>query len=594
MTMRPVFGDFLAQASGHIATAVSIRDPLPDEDLSGVVRGLDRIVTTLASYVADVPLPEEFGQPHPGDGSAREMRAVREARIALRRSSQALRPAAATAQTGQEPPHPAAWHLARAAEQLAAGRDLLHTHFAADPSGAWTSTSSWGRVTYSPPIIDALLSEIGGLAAKLAPWMMRLSLEPPSHSAMPAATGLSLNDASRWLWIAGLRVETHLRQHAPSEPARLALAAIPPNLPPAYQPVDATETVPELCQGLVTTSARLQHAAFAFARVARWSPQATSGSWYRDALAAAITAHSSGVIVRTLAQRATDLGLNPLIQAHLDNSARALRPVCTAWRALSDEWVLLSTGANHGRGVSRVANEIGAMVLRVGRLAFSNPEWTPATSPARASDPVDLAPTVDDLRLVLAAIHHVVDTLTHIAVTDCRCVRGAAADGRVYFPTRLLPANNDIPHPYVSAPRSRITALLDKYHLAVKTSAAATAAFDSLSLAVQTPSHVLAVTRSAITGSTPNRSRAKPLDSSGPIGQPELYGPVEDPVPVGHLEDAVRSLHLTEPSFLLRAAAIDSAGRDLLAEAISKAKHQATASVKPVPHGRRPRLPRAL
>ena len=419
--------------------------------------------------------------------------------------------------------------------------------------------------------------------------MMRLSLEPPPDSAMPGTTGLSLNEASRWLWIAGLRVETHLRQHAPSEPARLALAAIPPNLPSAYQPVDATETVPELCQGLITTSTRLQHAAFAFARVARWSPQATSGSWYRDALAAAITVHSSGVIVRTLAQRATDLGLNPLIQAHLDNSARVLRPVCTAWRALSDEWVLLSTGANHGRGVSRVANEIGDMVLRVGRLAFSNPGWTPATNSARARYPVDLAPTVDDLRLVLAAIHHVVDTLTHIAVTDCQCVRGAAADGRVYFPTRLLPANNDIPHPYVSAPRSRITGLLDKYHLAVKTSAAATAAFDSLSLAIQAPSQVLAVTRSAIRGGTPNRHQPEPLQPSGSIGQPELYGSVEDPVPVGHLEDAARSLHLTEPAFLLRAAAIDSAGRDLLAEAKSKAQHRMTTAQHPAASSHRPR-----
>lgn len=409
-----------------------------------------------------------------------------------------------------------------------------------------------------------------------------------------AATGLSLHESSRWLWIAGLRLETHVRQRAPSEATRLALGAIPPSLPPAYQPVAATETVPELSHGLVTTSARLQHAALAFARVARWSPQATSASWYRDALAAAITAHSGEVIVGNLAQRATDLGLDPLIQARLDSSARALGPVCAAWRALSDEWVVLSTGANHGRGVSRIANEIGDMVLRVGRLAYSNPGWTPASSPVHAREPGDLAPTLDDVRLALAAIHHVVDTLTYIAATDHRCVSEAAADGRVYIPTRLLPANNDIPHPYVSAPRSRITALLDKYHLAVRSSAAATVTFDSLSLAVQTPSQVLAVTRSAIRGGTPNRHQSEPLESPGPIGQPELYGLVEEPVPVGHLEDVVRSLHLTEPSILLRAAAVDSAARDLLAEAIRKAQHQATASVKPVPHGRRPRLPRAL
>lgn len=124
---------------------------------------------------------------------------------------------------------------------------------------------------YSPPVADALLSEIGGFAAQLAPWMMRLSLEPPPGSTLPATTGLSLHESSRWLWIAGLRLEAHASQQAPSEAARVALAAIPPNLPLEYRPIAATESVPELCQGVVTTSARLQHAAHAFARIARWS-----------------------------------------------------------------------------------------------------------------------------------------------------------------------------------------------------------------------------------------------------------------------------------------------------------------------------------
>jgi hypothetical protein len=148
-----------------------------------------------------------------------------------------------------------------------------------------------------------------------------------------------------------------------------------------------------------------------------------------------------------------------MAKAHLDNAARALRPASAAWHMLSDEWALFGTGTNHGRGVSRVANEIGDLVLRVGRLAYSNPGWTPATSPVHPCSPADLARTPSDLRLVLGATHHGIDTLTHIAVTDRRCARRAAADGRVYLPTRLLPADNDIPYPYVRAPRSRIAAL---------------------------------------------------------------------------------------------------------------------------------------
>jgi hypothetical protein len=97
-------------------------------------------------------------------------------------------------------------------------------------------------------------------------------------------------------------------------------------------------------------------------------------SWGRDALACAITAHSGNVILRSLGHRAATLGLDPLIEAHLDNSARALDPACTAWRAIAGHWDLLSTGTNHGRGVSRVATELSDLIPRAGRLAYASPQ----------------------------------------------------------------------------------------------------------------------------------------------------------------------------------------------------------------------------
>ena len=51
-----------------------------------------------------------------------------------------------------------------------------------------------------------------------------------------------------------------------------------------------------------------------------------------------------------------------------------------------------------------------------------------------------------------------------------------------------------------------------------------------------------------------------------------------DLIQPGHLEDAVRDLQLTEPALLVRASAIDEAGRELLAEAIAKAHRQASAA----------------
>lgn len=70
--MRPVFGDFLTRAHTDIAAAVSIPGRLPDEAKIGVIRELDRLVTTLARNVGDLPLRGEFDHlptgPNPGGG----------------------------------------------------------------------------------------------------------------------------------------------------------------------------------------------------------------------------------------------------------------------------------------------------------------------------------------------------------------------------------------------------------------------------------------------------------------------------------------------------------------------------------------------
>jgi len=62
---------------------------------------------------------------------------------------------------------------------------------------------------------------------------------------------------------------------------------------------------------------RLRYAAFTFARSARWSAAATSGSWRRDALASAIISHAAEFILRTLSESASQLGLEPAFRAQL-------------------------------------------------------------------------------------------------------------------------------------------------------------------------------------------------------------------------------------------------------------------------------------
>lgn len=594
--MPPVFGEFLVQARAHVTAAVSAQDELPDTAKIGAIRELDRLVTTLARYLGDLPLPGEFQPGSPEGSRSGGTRATLDARIALRRSAQVLRSAVAPGtEIRGDASHPTPWHLARAADQLAAGRDLLNTHFSgAASAGARRPCSSWARVIGSRPVADALLGEIGGLAAQVAPWMMRLSLESPQDFAMPATAGFTLHDSSRWLWTAGLKLESRCRQHPPSEDMQLVLAAIPANLPPAHRPVAGADTVPELSAGTVTTAARLQHVAAAFARTARWSAQASSLSWNRDALACAIIADSSNVITHTLTRRAASLGLEPVIQAHLDNTARHLKLACTSWRAVTDEWGLLSTGTTRGAGVSPVAAEIGDLVLRVGRLAYANPGWTPGCGHhSLPRDPAGLAPGTDGLRTVLTAVHHATDTLTHIALADARCVRRAATDHRLYIATRLLPEDYDIPYPYGPAPPSRVTALLDSYRLAVKTCADATAALDALALTARAPSHVLAAAHTA--------PAASPSSHAAPSAQPdrEKEKRTQEHLPLiprgksGRVEEAVRDLQLTDPALLVRAAVIDEAARDLLAEATAKARHQTTSHVPNRPAPPRPSRRRA-
>ena len=56
--MHPVLGDFLAHAHDGITAAVTIPGELPDDAKAGVIRELDRLVTTLARYVGDMPTAE--------------------------------------------------------------------------------------------------------------------------------------------------------------------------------------------------------------------------------------------------------------------------------------------------------------------------------------------------------------------------------------------------------------------------------------------------------------------------------------------------------------------------------------------------------
>jgi hypothetical protein len=171
--VTPVFGEFLGPASEHIAAAVSFRGELTYSAQCGVVRRLDRLVATLARYLADLPLPDALDSARRPQREAGSRAAP--SRLALDRVTRRLHAAAAGASGAADgDTHPVVRHLATAADYLAVGRDLLHTHFADGPDGSQTPASCWAPVITSAPVTDALLSELAGYMQNLACWIAKI------------------------------------------------------------------------------------------------------------------------------------------------------------------------------------------------------------------------------------------------------------------------------------------------------------------------------------------------------------------------------------------------------------------------------------
>jgi hypothetical protein len=494
--MTATFGDFLRPAGEHIAAAVSIHDELSAEATFGVIHQFARLLSTLVHYLDDLPVPDEFEAAMAAEPLSPEVQTVLDTRIALRRGAQSLRYAMNTlADVAIDDSHPAVQHLSAAAGFLAAGRDLLQTHFATGP-GAHEGRSYWAPVITSPPVTAALLGEIAGCALRLAPWTARLSVPQTTERDVPAATGLAVLTASHCTWVAGAAVQAAHRRHPPPTDASRLLSAIPANFPPPRVAPSGNEQVNDLCHGAFVNAERLRHAALAFARQARWSPAATSAAWRKDALASAITGHASELILRGLTERARQLAVGPAICGQLQTAADATSQAWPKWRAIAHNFDIVSTGIHRGAGPTAVAAESGDLVLWIGRLAYTNQHWTPAR--AHASDirnPADLAPAHGDITSVVAAVHTAADAISRIGVGDREAVRAVAADHRLYVPAFTRANAAVVRRRYQPASPSRVDEILTSYDDAIEASTRATTELDDLALALDAPTWPLAALR---------------------------------------------------------------------------------------------------
>ena len=573
--MTPVLGDFLSPARAHIIAAARSGGELPVPAKRGVIAELDRLVAVIARYLDDLALPDEFTV---GSAMDHDVRAGLDARLAVRRAARSLRQAATAVQDATaDSAHPAVRHLSSATGYLAAGRDLLQTHFTSGPAGAPIGSTHWAPVITSRPVTAALIAELTACSRQLAAWTAQLSRTGSLYAGLPTAASHGLRIASRWLRISAAGVQAAQLQQSPPATGYRLLAAIPPAMPPPRQPPCNIEPVADLCAGITVTAERLRHAAQAFACQARWSPAASSLSWRRDALASAITGHAGELIVRAIAERGRKLSASPAVCAELADAADAIGRAWPAWRTVARYWDTISTGIHHRQDISPVTAELEDLVLRTGRLAYHNPRWTPASADASpARDPADLAATAGDLPVVLAAVHHATDVISRVAACDAEAVRDAASSRRLYLPTCLLPEDYDIPCRYASLPPSQAAELLGAYEAVITASHSAAMALDDAAVTIDSPSTALAA------GRTPSRSPAtvrRPAEHDRPPAQ----GPPPDvPLPqAGQIEQILRRLHITEPGMLLRAAAIDDSARDVLAHASATSRKRDSINQQP-------------
>jgi hypothetical protein len=474
--------------------------------------------------------------------------------------------------------HPAVAHLAAAADHLGAGRDLLQTHFRRDADGAPSGTSYWAPAIISGQVTAALLTELAGYLQQLALWTSMQS-RAGSHLSNGGMSSprLALRNVQPLLELAAAALRATQQARYPA-PDRELLDAIPANISPPRQSPSPGEPVRQLCQRIFLTAERLCHATFSDAARDRWSPTATSTSWRRDALASAITTHSSGLLLSALAERAMQLELEPRLQGGLHVAAEAMVHVWTSWRDVASRWDIVTTGVPPRAGVAHVTADVADLALFTGQLAYGNSSWTPArrhSSPPRR--PADLAPARADILAVLGAVHHAANAIQRTAEADHQAALAAADDARLYVPTRLLPDKYDIPQPYTPAPAPATDAVLDAYSIAIQAATHVTATLDDLATMTHAPSHLLAEARQVTSLVLPGRrhqTSSSVLSRNGIVPAP------------GRTEQTLHRLQLTDPALLLRAAVIDQATTDLNKQATATRSRARAASAALRPKSR--------
>jgi hypothetical protein len=557
VTVQPTFGDFLQTAHDALAPRPGGSSPARG-DAEEVSRSLQRVVTIVGRYLQDTAIPFSNMPRHMPAPGGPWGRARAQARQALTNAAGfLLRPG-----TGRPvwPPAPSAsplaWRLDEAAAALATGRDLLHTHFAPGPDGGRAHRSVWALAITSEPVNRALLAEIAALARPIARHGADVALAP-IRGAPRAEQRQALGAACEWLEVLAGSIEAAGQRQPVPAADRDLLAAIPVYAVPVRPALATAETVPGLCDGVITTAERLRHFAWQAGQQPPWSPGLTVTSLRQVAEASTVTSHHCALLAKTLAASAAAQGAWPAAAADLTASATAARRARGAWYQAARALRPITTDT-HGH-LSEAAAEARDLAWWTGRLTYADPTWTLASGPDHpVRQPEELAPQPIDLPQAVAAVHHAADALAMLADTEHDRLRGAIRAKRILVPTRTLPDDYDIPRPNAPAPDEHTRALLSQYRDARHASRDAAATIGHAAQATRAPSRALTAARAA---SQPASPACDTSAQTTPLGQehaPDMPGP---------LQHTLLRLGITSPALLDRGADLDRASQRLLIDA---------------------------
>jgi hypothetical protein len=589
------FGELVGQARAHLEMAAGLPDTaLRGESAIEGVRVAGRMARTLSRYLADIA-PYGMAEAVINRHLDESMRAAVDAREALRMAAMSLRAGMGDLGSPEdEAPFPLLVHLSAAAVALSAARDLLQTHFTSDPAGWRSPHSDFSAAITSVPVGRAILAEVAGWSRQLAFLTARMSLASASDPGIPRRVHQGLADGSHGLLTACAAI-TSGECSSPAAAADIELLhAIPVNVAARRQQPLGAESPAELGQGIAISAGRMRAIAWATQGEGAWSPAMTADSWQWAATGAAVICHVSGQLLGLLAEGPAQVAGVPGLASQLVAAAGSATYTCYRWRSVAASWYPMTTETQGltGPGLADTSD----LVLRLGRLAFRDAEWTPASSrSAPLRDQGELAADVSGLAEVVAAVHHAADALDCMGDADLRAVHAAIRAGRVHVLTRTLPAGYDVPRRYANVVAADASGLLAAYRAARDATATMVGHLDELAVAVQAPSRVLSAARTAtrvvrrtavfsVAGDLP---LGRALNGRADWTQPSLGATGQ--APPGPAEQGLRMLHRYDPVLLLRAKAVDRAARMLIAEAKRGARqpakprlqHEAGSSVRP-------------